>query len=264
MRISNVAVFCVTCHLGCPVQKRKVQKTVDYIAVVFFLPHLAPCLNKLAFLLKARYKLICCQNGGSLCNPVPSKFVSGDARRRIQKAHIVMVNFYFVRNTLIKALYKFLRLTPEIRIACTLVSKPYFAWPEPASPLSILTLRVKPIYAGVVLAKACEYRNIPLNLLACVRKSSLHFLRRDARFFRELVHVLPHRNHRKCRNRFRNRRKKLHHASYPLIPDVAIPSTKNFCNERNTISTGISTTTLAAIIRPYSDEYCVMNMRSPI
>ena len=44
------------------------------------------------------------------------------------------------------------------------------------------------------------------------------------------------------------------------MPVDATPCTKYFCRERNTISTGISATTEAAMIRPYSAEYWVMNM----
>ncbi len=41
----------------------------------------------------------------------------------------------------------------------------------------------------------------------------------------------------------------------PFRPLDATPCTKYFCRERNTISTGISAMTEAAMIRPYSAEY---------
>ena len=50
----------------------------------------------------------------------------------------------------------------------------------------------------------------------------------------------------------------------PFRPLDATPCTKYFCRERNTISTGISAMTEAAMIRPYSAEYWLMNMRRPI
>ena len=51
---------------------------------------------------------------------------------------------------------------------------------------------------------------------------------------------------------------------YPLIPVAATPSTKYFCKHRNTINTGINDITEAAMINPYSDEYCPINIRKPI
>ena len=47
----------------------------------------------------------------------------------------------------------------------------------------------------------------------------------------------------------------LHDALPILMPVDATPCTKYFCMESNTISTGISATTEAAMIRPYSAEY---------
>ena len=50
---------------------------------------------------------------------------------------------------------------------------------------------------------------------------------------------------------------------YPFTPVAATPSTKYFCRDRNTKSTGIRLNTDAAIIRPYSEPNWLMNMRSP-
>ena len=52
--------------------------------------------------------------------------------------------------------------------------------------------------------------------------------------------------------------------SQPFKPADATPCTKYFCSDRNTISTGIRAMTDAAMIRPYSAEYWLMNMRRPI
>ena len=100
-----------------------------------------------------------------------------------------MINFYFVDNPVIKALYKSLCLATENRIACVLIRKPYFARPKPTSPLVILALGVKSVHTGMVLAKACKKRNIVFYLSTGGRKRWLHFFRRDARFFWELDHA---------------------------------------------------------------------------
>ena len=49
----------------------------------------------------------------------------------------------------------------------------------------------------------------------------------------------------------------------PLSPLDATPSTKYFWSARNTAMTGIMVTTLPAMIRPYSDEYCPMKLLRP-
>ena len=53
-------------------------------------------------------------------------------------------------------------------------------------------------------------------------------------------------------------------ADQPFRPEDATPWTKYFCNARKTIKTGIRAMTEAAMIRPYSAEYWLMNIRRPI
>src|SRR6185312_2520405 len=68
---------------------------------------------------------------------------------------------------------------------------------------------------------------------------------------------------RRCRNMVL-RMELDRHRAHPFSPVEAMPSTKKRCSARNTASTGIRATTDAAMISPYSAEYCEMNILSPI
>lgn len=114
------------------------------------------------------------------------------------------------------------------------VSKADLTGPEPTGPLIVLTRWVEVVHRRVILTLIGELRQIPCNL--------------GRGFIERLEYCIV--------GYF------LH--AYPFSPAVATPWTKNFCSERKTMTTGIRATTLAAMMRPYSLEYWLMNILRPI
>ena len=122
----------------------------------------------------------------------------------------------------------------KYRILGMLISKTDITGPEPTGPLGVLTWWVEVVHRRVILTLIGELRQVPCNLGTglierveyCIMGYFLH--------------------------------------AYPFRPAVATPWTKNFCKERKTMTTGIRATTLAAMMRPYSLEYWLMNILKPI
>ena len=120
------------------------------------------------------------------------------------------------------------------RIGGMFICKADLTRPEPAGPLIVLDCGIEIVDRRMVLTLVGERTQIPSDLACSLIEC----------FQNGLVCNLFH--------------------SYPFRPAVATPCTKNFCKARKTMTTGIRATTLAAMIKPYSLEYWLMNILRPI
>ncbi len=184
--------------------------------------------------MKARQQLVCCKQGRLACPETSIQLEQGDAGGSVKKAHVMMVNLDFLFDAREKTFTQNMRCVYQHRVACMLVSEADFSRPEPAGPLIVFNRRIEIIDRRVILTLVGERREIPSDLACSLIESLEDSLACD--FFH-------------C---------------YPFSPAVATPWTKNFCNARKTMTTGMRATTLAAMISPYSLEYWLMNILRPI
>ena len=226
-----------------PVQKGQVQQAVDDVAVIVRLAHRPPGLDELALFLEAVEQLVGGQQRRLAAVCVADEFPRRHAARGIEEPHVVVVRLDAVDDPVEETLDVNLGGVTEGLVAGRLIGEPDFARPEAGGPLGVGHGRIEIVDARMVLGRIGECGQVAPHLRDDQVRRFGDFRRGD-RGDCGAVGDVEH--------------------NYPLSPVEAMPSTKKRCRARKTMSTGISDTTDAAMISPYSCVYCEMNIRMPI
>ena len=94
-------ILFITCHLARPEKQRHIHKTIYYKSVIVLIAYFAPRLKELTFFVKTFHQIIRSQKCRTFTHFTACKLICRNARRAVQKAHIVMVGinmmFYSVK-----------------------------------------------------------------------------------------------------------------------------------------------------------------------
>ena len=94
-----LTVLVIACFFRRPVQQRQIQQAVDDEPVIFRRIHRSPCLNELAYGMISCNQLVRRFDGRLFSLFVSRQFVGRHTGRRIQKAHIMVLDLDFVVNS---------------------------------------------------------------------------------------------------------------------------------------------------------------------
>ena len=170
----------------------------------------------------------------------------------------MMIHFNLLLNAFQKTVY--LNFSGLAQLLCQrvilpfhiLIRQPDFSCPESRCPVIIINGSVKSALTVSLLKFIGKISQISYHLLCPKTQGVLHLFAGNCR------HILKQHMPSPIQN-----------ASSPALltqpfnPVDATPSTKYFCRHKNTMITGIKDTTEPAMIRPYSAEYCPINIFSP-
>ncbi len=157
----DVTILGLSCLVASPVEQGQVEKTVYDVAVVVFCTHLAPGLKELSLLLKAGDEIVCGQEGSlpSMC--VPFYLPGGYAAWRVEEAHVMMIDFNPLFDSLSETFCKDTGSMGENLVLALKIAQPELAGPEAGSPFHVVNCLVDTIYAAGILALVSVEGKVP-------------------------------------------------------------------------------------------------------